>query len=91
MVDGGIWGRIGRGRGGVEGVVAGVLRTVIGRGGIAVCPGVSIISWTRGSGGVKGWGRVGGRVVGTGVEGMISRWIGTTEEGGFGHPAMVDG
>ena len=57
-----------------EGVVAGVLRTVIGRGGIVVCPGVSIIGGTRGSGVVKGWGRVGGRVVVTGVEGMMSRW-----------------
>jgi hypothetical protein len=75
-----------------EGVVVGLLRAIIGRGGVAVGPGVGGIGGTRGSGVVDGWRRVGGRVaVVTRVQGTISRWMGAAEEGGLGHPTMVDG
>jgi len=73
-----------------EAVVVTLLRTVIGRGGVAVGPGVDGIGRT---GVVEGWRGVcrAGRVVVTRVEGTISRWMGTAEESGFRHPAMVDG
>ena len=69
----------------------GLLGTIISRGGVAVGPGVISIGRTGGSRVVKVWRRVGGRVVVTRVHGTISRWMRTAEEGGFGHPAMVDG
>jgi len=73
-----------------EAVVVALLRTVIGRGGVAVGPGVDSV---RGAGVVEVWGGVGraDRVVVTRVEGTISRRMGTAEEGRFRHPAMVDG
>ena len=76
-----------------EGVVVGLLRTVIGRRGIAVGPGMDCIGRTRGDTVVEAWGGVGrgGRVVVARVHGTISGWMRTAEEGGFRHPAMVDG
>jgi hypothetical protein len=70
----------------------GLLRTVICRGCVAICPGVTWIVGPRGSRVVKGRRGVGGRiVVVTRIHGAISRRMGAAEEGGFGHPAMVDG
>lgn len=75
-----------------EGVIVGLLRTVIGRG-VAVGPGMGSIGGTRGDRVVEGRRRVGrgGRIVITRIEGTISRWMRTAEEGGLRHPAMVDG
>ena len=77
-----------------EGIVVGLLRTVIGRGGVAVCPGMDSIGGTRGDTVVearRGIGRGGRVVVVTRVQGTISGRMRTAEEGGFRHPAMVDG
>ena len=76
-----------------EAIVVTLLRTVIGGGGVAVCPGVDGIRGARGGGVMEGWRGVGGGrgVVVARVEGTISGWMGTAEEGRFGHPAMVDG
>jgi hypothetical protein len=80
-VDGGIDGTGGSsgGPGAVVGrirqcVVVGLLRTVIGRRGVAVGPGMDGIRGARGDGVVEGWGRVcgGGRVVVARIDGTIS-------------------
>lgn len=75
-----------------EAVLMGLLGTVIGRRGVAVCPGMDSIGGARGNRVVEGRRRIGGgsRVVVTRVNGTISRWVGPAEEGGFRHPAMVD-
>ena len=84
---GAVVGRIG------ESVIVRLLGTVIGRRGVAVCPGMDGVGGTRG-GRVVEVGRGvcgGGRVVVTRVDGAISGWMRAVEEGGFRHPAMVDG